>query len=266
MSQASAYLILAQLNTIMTGCLRLGIGFLGLTALAGLMGLKRQSLVPLGRYFSAWMTLSSLCGLFAAIGAWLLLPQPNPFVAHGLVLALILLPAGLGLTALQGPQRGTLWRLGLSLAAAVGLGGCLAFPSFSRSGATLVSSLLDLPLGLALAYFPLGMLPRLREQLGPQLHRLWLAATPVSLLLHYFWLWPRLAGIPQQGEFYPFINLFDWFLAAAMILYLGNLYIDYWLRLGSHRSILALSWNYLVLIATVLCLWLNANVFDTLAL
>jgi hypothetical protein len=29
---------------------------------------------------------------------------------------------------------------------------------------------------------------------------------------------------------------------------------------------LALSWNYLVAVAAVLCLWLNANVFDTLAL
>lgn len=268
MSEASAYFILSQLNSLMTGGLRLCLDFLALGALAGLLSLRWQKWLPLGRYFSAWLLSLAVLALGAALGMQVLLPQPNPFVQQGLLLAACLIPAAL---LLLGLQSLALWlrpgfRLAVALLGLVCLACCLLQPAFSRSNQILLSCLLDLPLAVALAFFPFGLLPELRGRFKTAFHSLWLLAAPVSLLIHSLWLWPRLAAIPQQGEFFPFISLYDWFLFAVMILYLGNLYIDYWLKLGNRRSYLALSWNYLTLVVTVLCLWLNANIFDTLAL
>lgn len=266
MPQALAYLILAQLNTLMTGSLRLALDFLGLAALSGLVGWKRPAWKPLSGYFGAWALALALLGLGFSAAETLLLPQPNPFVRNGLVLSL-LLSVGLGgwillARRLPGPKA----RLGLSALAGSGLLLALMFPAFSRSNQVVYACLLNLPLALALGFFPLNLLSRARPALREGFHATWLLAAPLSLLIHHAWLWPQLSRIPQQGEFYPYLNLYDWFLMAAMILYSGNLYIDYWLKLGDRRSILALSWNYLVLVVAILCLWLNANVFDTLAL
>jgi hypothetical protein len=53
-------------------------------------------------------------------------------------------------------------------------------------------------------------------------------------------------------------------LYGFVILYSGNLYIDYWLNQG--KSSWAMCWHYLALIAALVCLWFNSNVFDSLAL
>ncbi|HEY9841513.1 MAG TPA: hypothetical protein V6D23_13715 [Candidatus Obscuribacterales bacterium] len=268
MSQASAYFILAQLNSIMTGCLRLGLALLGLALLAGWLSLWWPRWLRLGAYFSAWVPGLALVALGAACAANLLLPQPNPFISNGLWLAVGLLPAAALLLALQRLRAWQNWafRLAVCLAGSAALALSILLPAFSRSNQILLSVLLDLPMAVALVYFPLLLLPQARARYAGSLHLLWGLGASASLLIHYLWLWPQLAGIPQEGEFYPFINLYDWFLFAAMILYLGNLYIDYWLKWDYPRSWLALSWNYLVMVASVLCLWLNANIFDTLAL
>lgn len=305
MSETPVYFALAQLNSLMTGSLRLALAMLALSALAGMVSLRLPRWLALGPYFGAWCLLSALVGLTAAGLLVQMLPYDNPFVWQGLRTAAGL---SLGAAALLALQLSRLWRLpalrlGHGLIAGLGLGLCAWLPSFSRSDKVLLSTLSVLPFAIALSYFPLLLLPGSRRWRGC-FHALWLPAAVSGLLLHHLWLYPLLAGIPQQGEFFPYINLYDWFLFVSVILYSGNLYVDYWLssRLSSRQAApraassprtepanqperdydpissgaagtpllpsdgLALSWNYLVLAVSIICLWLNANVFDTLAL
>lgn len=266
MSETPVYFVLVQLNSLMTGVLRMSLALLALSLLTALLSLRWRDWLPLPRYLSALAGLTAVTGLAAAGAEKVLLPYENPFVNQGLITAGIYLGSALLLLVLQSLPlfQKNIWRGVISLLGGLGLGLSFWLPSFSRSDKLLISMLMIWPMAVALAYFPL--LLTARPVPARVFHLLWAPGAVLALGLHYFWLYPFLAAIPKEGEFYPFINLYDWFLFVAVILYSGNLYIDYWLRQGAQRSKLALSWNYLVAVVAVLCLWLNANIFDTLAL
>lgn len=287
MSETPAYFVLAQLFTLMTASLRLALGFSLLSALAIGLGLllrsaqQRQLMQGLVRYLNGWLGLSALAGGGFACAEILLLSYPNFFVQRGLVFAL-------GLLLLWGGQEFLLRRLAQTgksgrsvtsgfvlqaLSMGLSLGGvalaCL-MPAFSRSNETAITVIFALPVALVISYFSLWLSP---AQSPPRLlrsvfHGLWAGLSTLSLSAYLFWLYPRLAGLPPEGEFYPFLKLYDWFLMLFMLLYLGNLYIDYWLRTGENgeKPALVLAWNYGVLVAGLICLWFNASIFDTLAL
>lgn len=267
MSETPVYFVLAQLNSLMTGGLRLALSLWGLSCLSWILAWRWPRWLQLGKYFSAWMVLPVLCALAAGWAVQSLLPLPNAFVQQGIYLALGLSAVA---AALLGLQKLSLWRhagfrLTVLLANLGAFSWCLSQPSFSRSDKVLLSMALALPVTLGLIYFPLTFLNE-RRLYTSALQSLWLLCCPLAIGIHLCWLAPILAEIPQEGEFYPFINLYNWFLFLAVILYLGNLYIDYWLNQGNHRSKLAISWNYFVALVAVLGLWLHANIFDTLAL
>ncbi|MGV3523491.1 MAG: hypothetical protein ACO1RX_04665 [Candidatus Sericytochromatia bacterium] len=269
MSETPVYFVLAQLNSLMTGSLRLSLAFalLGAVSLAWGGGRQQREALRLGRYFWGWTAASGGVGLGAVLLEKALLPYQNVFVNQGVVLALLLVPISCGL--LWAALRWQGWRTQMGLAVVAGGGLWLACwaPSFSRSDKTGVTLLMALPVAISLAHFGLLLAGASTPVLRQRLHLMWgLSQVPIGAL-YFFWLSPQLQGIPQAGEFYPFINLYDWFLLIFVILYLGNLYIDFWLNQPNQEtSSLALSWNYGVVVVGLLCLWLNTNVFDTLAL
>ncbi|MGE3727575.1 MAG: hypothetical protein AB7I41_18590 [Candidatus Sericytochromatia bacterium] len=273
MSETPAYFLLAQLFTLMTASLRLALGFALLSALALAWGLcfnkNQQALQGLARYFNGWLGLTALAGGCFAGAEFLLLSYPNFFVQRGVAFAF-------GLLLLWGVQKsvllksGQVWQglaLGLHLA---GLVLACLMPAFSRSNETAITVLFALPVALVISYFCLWLSPKRApsRRIRTIYHGLWGGLSAAALSVYLFWLYPRLAGLPPEGEFYPFLKLYDWFLMLFMLLYLGNLYIDYWLRTGKNREkpALVLAWNYGVLIAGLICLWFNASIFDTLAL
>lgn len=268
MSETPVYFLLAQLNAVMTGALRLALAAVLLLVLAWGWSLRRSALadaLPLARYFSGWIAGLGAVGLLAAAGLWFLLPYPNPFVLNALWtgLALLLLaPLLLWLQTWPVWQRSLLLRA--LTAGLLGLGwlACAWLPAFSRSDKTLLTALMALPWMIALAWFPLLFDSGWRWR--HFFHGVWLISMLAGLLLHYGWLYPILSGIPRVGEFYPYINLYDWFLVLFMILYSGNVYVDYWLK--QRDSQLALSWHYPVVVTALCCQWLNTHIFDTLAL
>lgn len=268
MSETPVYFLLAQLNALMTGSLRLALASVLLLALAWAWSLRqsaRADALPLARYFSGWVAGLGALGLLAAASLWFLLPYPNPFVLNGFWTGLGLLLLALVLLGLQARPfwQQTIWPRGLAVAL-LGLAwlACAWLPAFSRSDKTLLTALMALPWMLALAWFPVlfGSGWRWRHFF----HGTWLLSMAAGILLHYGWLYPILSGIPRVGEFYPYINLYDWFLVLFMILYSGNIYVDYWLK--QRASQLALSWHYPVVVTALCCQWLNTHIFDTLAL
>lgn len=269
MSETPVYFVLAQLNSLMTGSLRLSLAFglLGVVSLAWGGWCQQKDGLRLGHYFWGWMAAVGLVGLAAVLLEKQLLPYQNVFVNQGVILALLLVPGACLL--LWAVLRWQGWRMQMGLALLAGMGLLLACwaPSFSRSDKTGITLLMALPVAISLAHFGLLLAGASTPALRWRLHLLWgLSQVPIGGL-YFFWLSPQLQGIPQAGEFYPFINLYDWFLLIFMILYLGNLYIDFWLNQPDQEtSSLALSWNYGVVVVGLLCLWLNTNVFDTLAL
>lgn len=266
MSETPVYVLLAQLNSVMTGGLRLALAFAALTLLAWGGSVRSRRCLDLAPYLNAWVVFLALMGLGTSLWEKALLPYQNPFVNQGVWLSggLLLVGGGaLGLQALPFWQRSALMRSLLALIFGLSWFWSLFLPSFSRSDKTLFSTLMAVPVAISLAYFVL-LLTGQERRFARILHATWALSLPVNLLIYYLWLWPLLAGIPQAGEFFPFIHLYDWFLMAFVILYLGNVYIDYWLKQTTRN--LALSWNYLVLVSAILCLWLNTNIFDTLAL
>jgi len=250
----------------MTASGRLTLAFALLMLLSWVFSLWWQNWLGLARYFTAWFTFFTMFGLSASLLEKKILPYQNPFVNQGVVLMLGLLPVAFLLLVLQ---KHPLWlqkrslRLGVIVLSVPGFAYLFLLPSFSRSDKVFFSTLMALPVAVALAYFPLTLFEN-RQVWADSLHICWGLSLPGGLLIYYFWLWPLLVGIPQAGEFYPYINLYDWLIVLFMILYSGNVYIDYWLKQRS-RSLL-ISWNYLVLVAAILCMWLNTNIFDTLAL
>jgi hypothetical protein len=275
MSETPAYFVLAQLFTLMTASLRLALGFALLSALTLALRLVLQNpkqyplLLGLARYFNGWLGVSALAGGAFAGAEILLLSYPNFFVQRGLgfALGLLLLWGGQGFLLRSSGSVLHMLAMGLSLGS-VALA-CWV-PAFSRSNETAITVIFALPVALVISYFALWLSP---AQSPPRLlrsvfHGLWGGLSTLALSAYLFWLYPRLAGLPPEGEFYPFLKLYDWFLMLFMLLYLGNLYIDYWLRTGENgeKPALVLAWNYGVLVAGLICLWFNASIFDTLAL
>ncbi len=284
MSETPAYFVLAQLFTLMTASLRLALGFALLSALTLGLGLVLRTpksyalLLGLARYLNGWLGGAALAGGGFAGAEILLLSYPNFFVQRGLGFAL-------GLLLLWGIQAFLLRRLAQTgksgksglvlhiLALSLNLGSvALAcwVPAFSRSNETALTVIFALPVALVISYFALWLSPNHPPSrlLRSVFHGLWGGLSILALSAYLFWLYPRLAGLPPEGEFYPFLKLYDWFLMLFMLLYLGNLYIDYWLRTGEsgEKPALVLAWNYGVLVAGLICLWFNASIFDTLAL
>lgn len=277
MSETPAYFLLAQLFTLMTASLRLALGFALLSALAVGLGLVLRQKAPekclelqgMARYFNGWQGLMALAGGLFAGAETGLLTYPNFFVqrALGFAFGLLLLWGVQGVCLRKSSPVWQTLALGLSLGS-VTLA-CL-MPGFSRSNETAMTVIFALPVAVVLSYFALWLSPERQPSrwIRSVSHGLWLGTAGLALGNYWFWLYPRLAGLPPEGEFYPFLKLYDWFLMVFMLLYLGNLYIDYWLRTGKTREkpALVLAWNYGVLIAGLICLWFNASIFDTLAL
>lgn len=264
MSETPIYFLLAQLFTLMTASLRLALAFLLLTLLAQIaVCMKRWPAwsPQLADYWSGWMGAMGLMGALFAGSEALLLNYPNPFVWQGLRVGLMLALLS-GLLRFSGRFH-CHWQLPLLVFTLV-----LSFwlPPFSRSAQTWLTVAFAWPVALSLSYFCLWFRPAVEipQALRSLIHTLWSLAALGTGLLYLFWFYPRVSGLPPAGEFYPFLNLYDWFFVIFMILYSGNLYIDYWLKEGK-RSLL-LAWNYGVVVAALLCLWLNASIFDTLAL
>lgn len=269
MSETPVYFVLAQLNSLMTGSLRLSLAFgcLGILSLAWGAVRRQADWLRLGRYCWGWMALVACVGLGSVLLEKALLPYQNVFVNQGVVLALLLVPLALGLTWAAQRWPGHRAQMALALVAGFALALACWAPSFSRSDKTTATMVMALPVAVTLAHFGLLLAGLSTPALRQRLHVLWGLSQPPMWGLYFLWLSPQLKGIPQAGEFYPFINLYDWFLLIFVILYLGNLYIDFWLnRPNQGTSSLALSWNYGVVVVGLLCLWLNTNVFDTLAL
>ncbi len=284
MSETPTYFVLAQLFTLMTASLRLALSFALLSALTLGLGLVLRApkqlplLQGLARYLNGWLGVTALAGGLFAGAEILLLSYPNFFVQRGLVFALglLLLWGGQVFLLRKLARRGKSDNSGRVLQGlALGLNiGCVAaaclMPGFSRSNETAITVIFALPVGLVISYFALWLSPghpptRLIRSIY---HGLWAGLSALALSAYQFWLYPRLAGLPPEGEFYPFLKLYDWFLMLFMLLYLGNLYIDYWLRTGENgeKPTLVLAWNYGVIVAGLICLWFNASIFDTLAL
>lgn len=264
MSESPAYFLLAQCFTFMSVALRLSLGFLcvGLLSILG----KELKLIknPLSNFWWAWGAFCALVSALSAEMALRILPYANPFLSSGRFMAWVSLGGLLGLIGLQG-LKATPWRSKASLLLGFMLLGYLIVqPPFSRSNQIWLSVLFHLPMGLGLGYLS----ALLTQNMSLDLKRIYHWGSGLSLCtilgFHYFWLLPRLEPIPKAGEFYPYINLYDWFLWGFVILYLGNLYIDYWLK--ERLYLPQMLWNYLLLITGLVSIWLNSSIFDTLAL
>ncbi len=264
MSETPIYFFLAQVNSLMTGALRLSLAadLLLIVVLLGSFFAPHWS--RLGLYFGAWGSFYAAVGLLSAALLKNILPYQNPFVNQGVYTAVALLLGGLLVSVLlRFSLERRVWRIGLAGLSALALAGVCLWPAFSRSDKTLMSVLMALPVAIAIAYLPLLFSERYTKWQSA-LHLLWGLSLPWGLVVYYVWIFPFLKGIPQAGEFYPFINLYDWILMLFVILYSGNIYIDYWLK--DRKVYLAVGWHYLVFSLAIVCHWLNANIFDTLAL
>ncbi len=264
MSETPIYFFIAQLNSLLTGGLRLGYGFfvLAVLMLCGSFWVsepaQRDSRRGLASYWLTWSTGLSLLALSSALALSQLLAAPNVFLKQGIYSTVGLLIASGMLLVFQYFKRGR-WGLCLSLPVALF---CVYAYSFSRSDKDLFSIVLALPVALGVSYFPLCFFKQ--NTTDRLFHSVFLWLLLPVFFVYYGWMYPLIKHIPAAGEFYPFINLYDWILPLFVILYSGNVYIDYWLN--KRKSILVLMWNYPVAVAAILCQWLNTNILDTLAL
>lgn len=266
MPETPFYFLLAQLNLLLTSHLRLGFVFLFLALGSALWQQYRantSSLQGLDHYWLAW---SSGCVAIAGgstLALHRMLPSINGFLQEstynslGLCAAILCAWAGqiFGVKGYRSART-----VSHTLAFLVS-SYCLYAYSFSRSNKDLFALILALPVALALSYFPLCFLKRPPAK---KFHFIFLLGLFPVFGVYYGWMYPLTRHIPSVGEFYPFINLYDWILPLFVLLYLGNVYIDFWLN--ERKSTLALIWNYPVVVTAILCQWLNSNILDTLAL
>lgn len=263
MSETPIYFFLAQLNLLLTANLRMGFVFLILSVCSGFWLQRQTVLLRLSTYWLGWASASTLLALGSAGALHTLLQRQNVFLQQATY-------SGIGLAAAVTSAWAAqfLTRKGYSSAARITylistlVGSyCIYAYSFSRSDKDLFSLGLTLPIALALSYFPLCFLNRPPAK---GFHLLFLGSMIPFSLIYYGWMYPLMRHIPQVGEFYPFINLYDWILPVFVILYLGNIYIDFWLN--NRKNTLALVWNYPMVVTAILCQWLGTNILDTLAL
>lgn len=266
MPETTFYFLLAQLNLALTSHLRLGFVFL-LLALGSAFWHQyrspRQTHEGIDAYWLAWSTGCVLLAGGSAFALRRMLPEVNVFMQDSIYTTL-----GLCAAVLCAWAAHVFWSKGYRSASTISRGlsliissYCLYAYSFSRSDKDLFALILAWPVALALSYFPLCFLKNPPAQ---TFHRVFLVGLLPVLGVYYGWMYPLTQHIPSVGEFYPFINLYDWILPLFMLLYLGNVYIDFWLN--KRKSTLALLWNYPVVVAAILCQWLNSNILDTLAL
>lgn len=262
MSETPIYFFLAQLNLLLTSNLRIGFVFLILSVISGVW-FHHQMAQRLSAYWLAWASVTTLLTLGSAWALHTLLQSPNTFVQQGTYNGIGLAAAVVSAWAAQLCMRkgyGNTARLAYLLSTMIG-SYCIYTYSFSRSDKDLFSLGLTLPIALAVSYFPLCFLSYPPAKV---FHLLFLVSLFPLTLIYYGWMHPLIFHIPQVGEFYPFINLYDWILPGFVILYLGNIYIDFWLN--KRKNTLALVWNYPMVVTAILCQWLGTNILDTLAL
>lgn len=266
MPETSFYFLLAQLNLLLTSHLRLGFVFLFLalgTALWQQYRLQTTRLRGLDNYWLAWSSGCTLIAGGSAVALYQMLPTAHAFLQEstysslGLCAAVLCVWAGQIFWRKHYYSAGTVSRaLGFLISSY-----CLYTYSFSRSDKDMFGLILALPVALALSYFPLCFL---KQPPAQGFHKVFLLSLLPVFGVYYGWMYPLTQHIPSVGEFYPFINLYDWILPLFVLLYLGNVYIDFWLN--ERKSTLALIWNYPVVVTAILCQWLNSNILDTLAL
>lgn len=263
MSETPIYFFLAQLNLLLTTNLRMGFVFLALSLGCSLWFKHHSTAQRLSSYWLGWSSACALLALSSAGALYRLLERPHLFLQQGTSMGIGLGAAiGIAWTAKYFAKKGAEKAANLGYLLSILLGGyCLYAYSFSRSNKDLFSLGLTLSLALAISYFPLCFLERPPAK---TFHLLFLGSLMPLGLIYYGWMYPLTRQIPQVGEFYPFINLYDWILPVFVILYLGNIYIDFWLN--KRKNTLALVWNYPVVVAAILCQWLSTNILDTLAL
>lgn len=272
MSEATLYFVLAQLFSISTAAMRLALAFAWLSGGAWLvLGLENKP-GRRGAFTALYLQGLSIVLALTSAGTFGLLqykmPYPNPFVARGWLLALIL--GGLGFFFLILERRWTgQWRRLHLVGYALVKWGCVFWlcqgDSFSRSDRIVLSVMMCLSMAWTVAYF--GLSWQVSEESSAFQNRFnvgWGILFLPLLVSHILWLHPILAGLPAEGEFYPFVALYHWFLVIAVLLYLGNLYIQYWLKLQT--SALFIVWRYLMTVTAITLLWFLTNIFDTLAL
>lgn len=271
MSETTLYFALAQLNLILTAHLRLGFVFVFLGIGWRLWQQYRPGATShtqtedrgLSEYWLAWATAAAGLALGSALGLQYLLERQSLILYEGFYDSLGLAAAVLSAWAAS-VFMGKSYRSAGLITYAISLvisAYCLYTYSFSRSDKDLFGLILALPVALSLSYFPLCFRQRVPAK---AFHQIFLWGLLPVLGVYYGWMYPLTRHIPQAGEFYPFINLYDWILPLFVILYLGNIYIDFWLN--KRKNTLALVWNYPVVITAILCQWLNTNILDTLAL
>lgn len=261
MSETPIYFFLAQLNLLLTSNLRIGFVFLMLSVSSGLW--FHPVAQRLSTYWLAWASVTTLLASGSAWALQALLQSPNVFVQQGTYSGIGLAAAIISAWAARFFERkGYLRTTYAAYLLSMLIGGyCIYAFSFSRSDKDLLSLGLTLPIALAISYFPLCFLSHPPAKI---FHLLFLGSMLPLALIYYGWMQPLIFHIPQVGEFYPFINLYDWILPGFVILYLGNIYIDFWLN--KRKNTLALVWNYPMVVTAVLCQWLSTNILDTLAL
>lgn len=272
MSEATLYFVLAQLFSCSTAALRLALAFAILSGGVWLWGALKQHHLRMASftalYLQGWSIFCALAGALTFALMQANLPYANPFVARGWQLSLIV--AVMGLLGLllerrwvwQWPRQ---WWVGYAVLKWGGLFWLCHGPSFSRSDRIWLSVAMVLALAWTMAYFGLSwqssdtaMAVQNHFNVG------WGVLVLPLLVSHVSWLHPILVGLPVEGEFYPFVALYHWFLVIAVLLYLGNLYIQYWLKL--QVSAVFIAWRYLMVVTAMTLLWFLTNIFDTLAL
>lgn len=278
MSESALYFLLSQLSACATASLRFSLAFVVISGVSWLLVSKptESSSIKVfdtlvwafaARYNQGW-------GVFLAMASgvffWLsqqFMPHPNPFILRGGQLALILVTTGLVALLLEQYVIRHLqlhWQRYYGLLKLVVLWFVCHGPSFSRSDRIWLSVTMVLFVAWTVGYFALSWQA---ETPVLQTYRAcfnagWLLLFLPALGIYLLWLQPILAGLPPEGEFYPFVALCHWFLVINMILYLGNLYIQYWLKQQAGLFI----WRYSCAVAAIVFLWLTTHIFDTLAL
>jgi hypothetical protein len=263
MSETPIYFFLAQLNLLLTANLRMGFVFLALSVCSGLWFRRQPVDQRLSTYWLGWSSASVMLALGSAWALQTLLDRPNILLQEATYSGMGLAAAVVSSWAAQFFVRKgyhSTARIVYLISVLIGCY-CIYAYSFSRSDKDLLSLGLTLPIAVALSYFPLCFLNRPPAR---GFHLLFLASLFPLGLIYYGWMYPLVKHIPQVGEFYPFINLYDWILPVFVILYLGNIYIDFWLN--KRKNTLALVWNYPMVVTAILCQWLSTNILDTLAL
>lgn len=269
MPESSTYYILAQLISFSSASLRLMIGFLFLSSIYLIVEWANKKEPTLSIYWFCW---GMICSALATITTQLelnIITFENSFIDSGWKLASTILFHQVWITICYSFVKVKRFRKAILI---IGLIICwyliLQSAPFSRSDKHLINALILLPINLCISFFPILLIQAKNQNTFERLTniflKLFLFSLPVTIFIHFYWLTPQILSLPKDGEFYPYVTLNNWFLAIFVILYLGNVYFQYWLK--NSKGHIFVVWNYLFTITALLILWFNTNIFDTLAL